>query len=115
MAPRVRRLHDMRPTSTPSARCRRLAQTVLRKVATPLALQTSSSFQSAMPRRLSLAACSGLSYGGDLLRPLGCKKVYISSTRGMYRFIYEGVADEWGEIVERHRAAIRARLGEIDD
>ena len=35
--------------------------------------------------------------------------------RGMYRFIYEGVADEWGEIVERHRAAIRARLGEIDD
>ena len=35
--------------------------------------------------------------------------------RGMYRFIYEGVADEWGEIVERHRAAICARLGEIDD
>ena len=35
--------------------------------------------------------------------------------RGMYRFIYEGVADEWGEIVERHRAAISARLGEIDD
>ena len=35
--------------------------------------------------------------------------------RGMYRFIYERVADEWGEIVERHRAAISARLGEIDD
>ena len=35
--------------------------------------------------------------------------------RDMYRFVYEGVADEWGEIVERHRAAIRARLGEIDD
>ena len=35
--------------------------------------------------------------------------------RGMYRFIYEGVADEWGKIVERHRAAICARLGEIDD
>ena len=35
--------------------------------------------------------------------------------RGMYRFIYKGVADEWGEIVERHKAAIRARLGEIDD
>ena len=26
MAPRVRHLHDMRPTSTPSARCRRLAR-----------------------------------------------------------------------------------------
>ena len=35
--------------------------------------------------------------------------------RDMYRFIYDGVADEWGEIVERHRAAICARLGEIDD
>ena len=35
--------------------------------------------------------------------------------RDMYRFIYDGVADEWGEIVELHRAAIRARLGEIDD
>ena len=35
--------------------------------------------------------------------------------RDMYRFIYDGVADEWGEIVELHRAAISARLGEIDD
>ena len=35
--------------------------------------------------------------------------------RDMYRFIYEGVADEWGGIVELHKAAIRARLGEIDD
>ena len=35
--------------------------------------------------------------------------------RDMYRFVYEGVADGWGEIVELHKAAIRARLGEIDD
>ena len=35
--------------------------------------------------------------------------------RDMYRFIYEGVADEWREIARLHRAAIRARLGEIDD
>ena len=35
--------------------------------------------------------------------------------RDMYRFIYEGVADEWREIARHHRAAIRARLGEIDD
>ena len=35
--------------------------------------------------------------------------------RGMYRFIYGGVADEWDEIVELHRAAIRARIGEIDE
>ena len=35
--------------------------------------------------------------------------------RDMYRFIYEGVADEWSEIVKLHRAAIRARIGEIDE
>ena len=35
--------------------------------------------------------------------------------RDMYRFIYEGVADEWREIARLHRAAIRARIGEIDD
>ena len=35
--------------------------------------------------------------------------------RDMYRFIYEGVADDWSGIVELHKAAIRARLGEIDD
>ena len=35
--------------------------------------------------------------------------------RDMYRFVYEGVADEWREIARLHRAAIRARLGEIDD
>ena len=34
--------------------------------------------------------------------------------RGMYRFIYEGVADEWSEIVKLHKAAISARIGEID-
>ena len=33
--------------------------------------------------------------------------------RDMYRFIYEGVADEWSEIVKLHKAAIRARIGEI--
>ena len=31
--------------------------------------------------------------------------------RGMYRFIYEGVADEWSEIVKLHKAAISARIG----
>ena len=35
--------------------------------------------------------------------------------RDMYRFIYEGVADEWSEIVKLHKAAIRARIGEIDE
>ena len=35
--------------------------------------------------------------------------------RDMYRFIYEGVADEWSEVVKLHRAAIRARIGEIDE
>ncbi len=35
--------------------------------------------------------------------------------RDMYRFIYEGAADDWDGIVELHKAAIRARLGEIDD
>ena len=34
--------------------------------------------------------------------------------RDMYRFIYEGVADEWSEIVKLHKAAISARIGEID-
>ena len=37
--------------------------------------------------------------------------------REMYRFIYGGVAETggWGEIARLHRAAIRARLGEIDE
>ena len=35
--------------------------------------------------------------------------------RDMYRFIYEGVADEWSEIVKLHQAAICARIGEIDE
>ena len=35
--------------------------------------------------------------------------------RDMYRFIYEGVANDWREIVELHETAIRARLGEIDE
>jgi len=35
--------------------------------------------------------------------------------RDMYRFIYERAADEWSGIVELHKSAIRARLGEIDD
>ena len=35
--------------------------------------------------------------------------------RDMYRFIYGGTTDEWREIARLHRAAIRARLGEIDD
>ena len=35
--------------------------------------------------------------------------------RDMYRFIYEGVADEWIEIVKLHKAAIHARIGEIDE
>ena len=35
--------------------------------------------------------------------------------RDMYRFVYEGAAVKWGEIVKLHRAAIRARLAEIDD
>ena len=34
--------------------------------------------------------------------------------RDMYRFIYGGAAREWREIARLHRAAIRARLGEID-
>ena len=44
-----------------------------------------------------------------------CNMAGDEHARGMYRFVYGGVADERGEIVERHRAAIRARLGEIDD
>ena len=35
--------------------------------------------------------------------------------RDMYMFIYEGVADEWSEIVKLHKAAIRARIGEVSD
>lgn len=35
--------------------------------------------------------------------------------RGMYRFIYGGVASKWSRIAELHKAAIRARLDEIDD
>ena len=35
--------------------------------------------------------------------------------RDMYRFIYKDAAGEWSEIVKLHKAAIRARLGEIDD
>ena len=34
--------------------------------------------------------------------------------RGMYRFVYEGVADEWSEIVKLHKAAISARIGEME-
>ena len=35
--------------------------------------------------------------------------------RDMYRFVYGGVADGWRETARLHRAAISARLGEIDD
>ena len=35
--------------------------------------------------------------------------------RDMYRFIYQGAASDWSDIVELHKAAIRARLGEIDN
>ena len=34
--------------------------------------------------------------------------------RDMYRFIYEGVAENWNDIVGWHKRAIRARIGEID-
>ena len=35
--------------------------------------------------------------------------------RNMYRFIYEGVAENWNDVVEWHTRAIKARIGEIDD
>ena len=35
--------------------------------------------------------------------------------RNMYRFIYEGVAENWDDVVEWHTRAIKARIGEIDD
>ena len=35
--------------------------------------------------------------------------------RDMYRFIYQGAASDWSDIVELHKAAIRARIGEIDN
>jgi len=34
--------------------------------------------------------------------------------RNMYRFIYDGVAENWEDVVEWHTRAIRARIGEID-